>query len=46
MTRRLAWLLVLDAAVAVLLARRFVTLQDQWERQAHALAIHENLGAP
>ena len=46
MTRRLAWLLVADALVAALLARRYVALSDAWERQAHAIDVHAHLGAP
>lgn len=46
MNRRIAWLLALDALLSLVAVRRLLTLRDAWERHAHALTVHEQLGAP
>lgn len=46
MNRRLVWLLALDSLLGLLIVRRYLELQDAWQREAHALAVHEKIGAP
>jgi len=45
MTRRVAWLIALDALLTLLVVQRSMQLRDAWERQAQALAVQEQLGA-
>lgn len=46
MSRRLVWLLALDALITLLVVQRWLALSDAWQRQEHALAVHARLGAP
>lgn len=46
MSRRLVWLVAFDALLVLLVAQRFVSLEDAWERHEVALAAHARLGAP
>lgn len=46
MSRRLLWLVVLDALLSPLLVYRLTTLEDAWERHMHALSVHARLGSP
>lgn len=46
MSRRTVWLLVANAGLCVLVVQRYLVLCDAWERHAHAIAVHEQLGTP
>ncbi len=46
MSRKLVWLVAFDAVLVLLVAHRFVSLEDAWERYEVSLAAHARLGAP
>jgi hypothetical protein len=43
---RLGLLLAANGLLSGLVVARFLALQDAWERQDHAIAVHARSGAP